>query len=270
MKKALVVGIAWYPNPNELANPVHDAVDVRDELVKHWSFPSSQARLLCDSRASKAAIMDGLRWLISASRPKDELVFYFSGHGSQVVDLDGDEYRDHQDEILCPHDFMMQWGAPLSDDVLARAFKPLAKGAHLTVILDCCHSGTATREITPRSSLTPKTRHIRPPLDIAIRSEGQVVNRFGLKQERGYIAVDKTMRHLLLAGCGSDQTASDGAGSHGAFTEELLAFLRSGGHTWVDGITQINKRLAEIGYQQTAQIEGPADRINGYPFGGGA
>jgi hypothetical protein len=50
------------------------------------------------------------------------LLFMFSGHGSQVPDMDGDEV-DKLDEIICSYDCNSYWNSPLSDDVLARILK---------------------------------------------------------------------------------------------------------------------------------------------------
>src|ERR687892_533321 len=60
-----------------------------------------------NERATKAQIMRRLHEIIDASRPGDVVVFYFSGHGSQIRDRDGDELSDALDELLCPYD--MDW-----------------------------------------------------------------------------------------------------------------------------------------------------------------
>jgi hypothetical protein len=66
------------------------------------------------------------------------LFFNFSGHGTQVVDEDGDE-EDGFDEALCPSDFEV--AGTLTDDVLCSWLESLP--AHrLFAVCDCCHSGT--------------------------------------------------------------------------------------------------------------------------------
>jgi hypothetical protein len=66
------------------------------------------------------------------------LFFNFSGHGTQVVDEDGDE-EDGFDEALCPSDFEV--AGSLTDDVLCGWLESLP--AHrLFAVCDCCHSGT--------------------------------------------------------------------------------------------------------------------------------
>ena len=45
--------------------------------------------------------------MIGQAEAGDVVVFYFSGHGSQIRDRDGDELTDQLDEVICPYD--MDW-----------------------------------------------------------------------------------------------------------------------------------------------------------------
>lgn len=63
-----------------------------------------------------------------------ELVVYFSGHGSRAKDRNGDE-DDGLDECLVLMDGL------LSDDIISAMLK-LHRNKSLTLIADCCHSGT--------------------------------------------------------------------------------------------------------------------------------
>ncbi|KAL4339033.1 hypothetical protein AHAS_Ahas12G0269700 [Arachis hypogaea] len=58
-----------------------------------------------------------LRWLIEGSKSGDSLVFFFSGHGTQELDLNMDEI-DGYDEAICPLDFEYQ-GKILDDEINA-------------------------------------------------------------------------------------------------------------------------------------------------------
>ena len=121
MKKALLVGINWYPDPrNELKGCVNDVRQMADTLKSRYGFPGDGTmRILTDARATTKAILDGLAWLTAGASPGDSLVFHYSGHGSQVPDKNGDETSDRLDEILCPYD--LDWDHPLTDDDLASA-----------------------------------------------------------------------------------------------------------------------------------------------------
>ena len=161
MKKALLVGINRYPDPgNELKGCVNDVRQMAETLKSRYGFPGDgNMRILTDARATTKAILDGLAWLTAGASPGDSLVFHYSGHGSQVPDRNGDETTDRLDEILCPYD--LDWDHPLTDDDLAAACAGVPQGALLTVILDCCHSGTGLRDFVrppPRSVLRHRPR----------------------------------------------------------------------------------------------------------------
>jgi len=74
----------------------------------------------------------------------DYFVFYYSGHGTQVDDSDGDE-DEGQDEALCLVDPQGQisYDTLLIDDDLAEALTDnVDENVRIIVLTDCCHSGT--------------------------------------------------------------------------------------------------------------------------------
>ncbi len=84
--------------------------------------------------------------MLRDSKKGDVAVLHYSGHGSNVPDDNSDE-ADGRDEILCPTD--LDWDDPLRDDWLRTTFDGMKDGVNLTVIMDCCHSGTNTRAFLP-------------------------------------------------------------------------------------------------------------------------
>ncbi len=60
--------------------------------------------------------------------------------GGQIKDTSGDEL-DGLDECLIPSDYQ-QKGVIIDDDWNYRLFARLPNGVHLTVVFDCCHSGS--------------------------------------------------------------------------------------------------------------------------------
>ena len=105
--------------------------------------------------ATKSAIQKGLDSIVTSGRAGDVLFVHYSGHGSNIPDASGDE-ADHRDEILCPTD--LDWADPLLDDWLRTLFDTTAAGVNLTVVMDCCHSGTGTRAALPADSREPVER----------------------------------------------------------------------------------------------------------------
>ena len=273
-KLAVLVGINKYED-TPLSGCVNDARDLYQLFTGSFAFAPDDVRVLLDKRATSGAILKRLDWLVGTAKAGDELVFAYSGHGARVRDRNGDELKDHLDECLVPIDF--DWDDPkITDDVLALRFKRLPKGARLTVVLDCCHSGTATRELGGVASLARKSRprFVRPPIDVGMRAEGRSLptNRLGVKQKAGWLDVDPTMNHLLLAASSSDQTAADAefhGRANGALTRALIDEIENNqGTTWLQVMIGVNARLKSEGFDQVAQLEGAAVLINGYPMGG--
>jgi len=119
--RALLVGINDYPSA-PLRGCVPDVEAIWNILIEEYAVNPDHVRLLLDQRATKAAVLVRLRWLLEQSVPGDVALFWFSGHGSQVRDRDGDELKDNKDELLVTAD-KEWWLDPLTDDHLRREFK---------------------------------------------------------------------------------------------------------------------------------------------------
>ena len=109
-KKALLVGINDYAPVGaggpDLRGCVNDVRDMANTLNVLGIIPATPGtmQILTDARATRAAILNGFKWLIKGAKKGDVLVFHYSGHGSQVADTSGDEL-DGKDETICPHDY---------------------------------------------------------------------------------------------------------------------------------------------------------------------
>ena len=270
MRKALLVGINRYPDPgNELKGCVNDVRQMADTLKRRYGFPADgNLRTLTDARATTKAILDGLAWLAAGASPGDSLVFHYSGHGSQVPDRNGDETTDHLDEILCPYD--LDWDHPLTDDDLAAACAGIPQGALLTVILDCCHSGTGLRDfVRPRGiplSEAPDRRRFLPHPE----SPHPDPERPRILARRFGVSITRT-NAVLIAACRDDQTSADAwidGGYHGAHTHYLCQSLRNGPGdlTCRALVSATGSALSRAGFDQVPQLEGPARLLAGPAF----
>ncbi|CAN0121474.1 unnamed protein product [Ectocarpus fasciculatus] len=65
---------------------------------------------------------------------------HYSGHGGSVKDTSGDE-ADNMDETLVPVDYKSS-GQITDDEILKELVMVLPEGVTLTVVMDCCHSGS--------------------------------------------------------------------------------------------------------------------------------
>jgi metacaspase-1 len=299
MKKALLVGINRYPDPgNELKGCVNDVRQMAETLKSRYGFPGDgNMRILTDARATTKAILDGLAWLAAGASPGDSLVFHYSGHGSQVPDRNGDETTDRLDEILCPYD--LDWDHPLTDDDLAAACVDVPQGALLTVILDCCHSGTGLRDLGrsgnlhPLAGLTrtanpvhsggaiPRGKFVRPrgipPSDVPERyrflpqpeAPNPAPQRRRRPARRFGVSVTRT-NAVLIAACRDDQTSADAwinGGYHGAHTYYLCRALATGAYdlTYRTLVSTTGTAISRAGFDQVPQLEGPA-KLLALPF----
>ena len=265
IKKAVVVGIDKYQNPQwNLQGCALDATIMSGMLQDHFGFPGDNIRLVLDNRATKANILDRLRWLVQDAKAGDVLAFFYAGHGSQVRDRNGDELEDQIDEILCPHD--LSWDDPLTDDILHEYFSKVPEGVNLTVVFDCCHSGTATRSLFVPVDADGKVigepeykkiRYITPPVDIEHRARGLSLP----VQPIGGTSVGKAS-HILLAACKSNQEAQEKTfqgQTRGAFSFFMgEALKRDNWDITNKGIYEHTLiRLKDNGFIQIPQLECP-------------
>ena len=229
-RRALCIGIDQYPNPaHRLAGCVADARSWSDALAKS-GFSTT---LLLDRDATRSAIDGGLRELIRTSRPGDVIVFQYSGHGTQVRDLNGDE-TDGYDEALCPVDFAA--GALYIDDDLKEVLAAVPDGVNLTCFTDCCHSGSNTRFA---GTLGPAGRGAaaadeRPRYVVATPAieAAHVAFRERMDSSPRAVAIGASrMREVKFAACQDREVAWESNGQ-GEFTVRAMQLLAAGTAGW--------------------------------------
>ena len=270
-KKAFIVGINDYKpagtGGQDLSGCVADSQDMANTLVI-LGFEAKNMRICTDRRATKSGIMKGLAWLTKNSKKDDTLVFYYSGHGSQVADLDGDEI-DRKDEILCPHDISFGEKIYILDDDLRNIFNNIPVGVTLEVILDSCCSGTATREIRKE---TTKSRFMTPPLDYSFHIDYQpeIVGRKILR-DGGKKKLVEGLNHVLWSACKdyqtSEETEIDG-GVRGVFTYHFCKVLRrtNGNISRKELYKIVNAAIKKQGAEQIPQLESSSKEMLDKPF----
>ena len=266
-KKALLVGINIYKPElgSNLRGCVNDVENIRELLVNYFGFNPENIRVIINERATKLDILERLGWLLSETVSGDELVFHYSGHGSQVRDRHGDELDDDLDEILCPHD--LNWDDPLTDDILATLFDKVPVGVNLTMISDSCHSGTITRDIGCNGNMVDSIpKRIIPPYDIRSRSLGLKIQK---KRNLG-MSREIVQNHVLLSGCKDNQTSSDayiGGKYQGALSWALTTAIKENPNmTWLELHKIITDKLKS--YTQDPQLSGNDVLLNRKIFGG--
>ena len=151
-KYALLVGITDYSRDglSKLDGCLNDVRDMRQELIDDFGFKPENIRVVTNQDATRGGIVKAFRAQLhdnAAKDPKGTYLFYYSGHGFQAPDHNGDEKLEDPDDTK--DETFMAWDVDLIDDdvdILCRETRgvPNFTGS-LTVILDSCHSGTATR-----------------------------------------------------------------------------------------------------------------------------
>lgn len=146
-KKALLIGINYRNTNSELNGCVNDALSVKALLVQKWGFKDDHIVLLTDDthiQPTRDNIITSVKSLVESAEEGDVLFVHYSGHGSYVLDKNGDE-DDNFDECLVPLDFQQQTSGLITDDELYQTLvKPISdKSLKLFMLCDSCHSGTA-------------------------------------------------------------------------------------------------------------------------------
>ncbi len=264
-KKALLVGINRYKIPGaDLRGCVNDVKNLKGVLTRYYGFAEKNIRVLTDFQATKKAMQSEISKLVGKAKAGDILLFHYSGHGANVPDKNGDE-ADHRDEILCPTD--LNWQDPLLDDWLRVEFDKVPSGVNLTVIMDCCHSGTNTRAIQPPDAKRIE-RFLPCPLDLLAVESGKRLrgsvrgsrSQLRAATKRGDV-VNVSMPELLITGCRSTQTSADAfiANSYnGALTYCLVSAInaRKGKLTYRELHTLTLQGLKKGRFDQVPQLEG--------------
>ncbi len=170
-KHALIVAIGDYPQNTGTTDDWTDLSSINDyELVKDFlsqqGFDENNVSALLDAKATSENLRKSFEDILNNLKTGDIFYFHFSGHGQQVGDaaissskiLRKDE-DDGYDEALVMYDAPKKhfdgynYENHFVDDELryytTEIRKKLGAEGQLIVVLDACHSGTATRGSEP-------------------------------------------------------------------------------------------------------------------------
>ena len=268
--RAVLVGIDEYERDDvpSLHGCVNDVALVRSLLKQYFQVPNEDLRVVVNSRATKANILERIEATIARAEAGDVIVFYFSGHGSQIRDRNGDELTDGLDEIICPYDMDWDRGTYLVDDELDEMFGSLPPGVLLEAFFDCCFWGADARGLEPApppAVLRRDVRYLQPPFDIAARAEGDW-DRLDIHRLRACSFAD---RNVMWGASQEGQPAGedyiDGR-ANGIFTYWGCRFIAENIER-VDRLEYTREQLLEdvrgylhmLGYTQTPELSAPGE-----------
>jgi hypothetical protein len=158
MQRALVIGINTYEAPPDyhtekfnvrnaenLNGCVNDAKSISAVLNKKYGFQNNYIDTLYNRNATRNAILSSLQKLYDSSKEGDVAVLYYSGHGSHVKNSLTSKLE-KQDQTIVPSDTYVDSVHDIRGPELNRYFNLFVdKKVKLTVIFDCCESGSLAR-----------------------------------------------------------------------------------------------------------------------------
>jgi hypothetical protein len=282
---ALLVGIDEYPAPiPPLRGCVNDITAVEHLLKARLAADEYlPPKVLKNAEATRQAVIDGFTHLREAG-PDDVALFYYCGHGSQ--ERTPPEFwhlePDRLNETLVCYDSRLADNFDLADKELAKLIAVVAaRGAHVLIILDSCHSGSGTRvteSVGVRRAPTdlrerPLSSFLVTPEEVAaLTAQGESRNLAGVQS--GWVKLPWG-RHIVMSACRDDEEAKetnvDGL-MRGAFSYFLINTLQGAGAGWTyrDLCKRVNALVRTKVARQSPLIEAPTARELDQPFLGGA
>jgi hypothetical protein len=287
-KWALLVGVNEYPRLDKryhLSGCVNDVSAIEELLTgPQFGFPPEHVLKLTSpasggsSLPTRANILEAFREHLTENpriRPGDVVVIYYSGHGSQIPDEEGDE-EDGFDETIVPCDAgpdrsKREDVLDISDDEISLMLEHLAERTrNINLIFDSCHSGTVTRDLADAPG---QERHLPAatyPVEARPRAAAATTRSMG---PSGWMPLSDG--YVLLSACMADERArEDGFGfwrkkRFGLLTYYLLETMREVGTetTYYDIWDRLKVKVSSHNRWQNPQIEGAYERK---VFGGAA
>jgi hypothetical protein len=267
---ALSVAINAYDPERGGMSPLHGCINDIDAFAGWLRRSVATERLshvrLVDAEATRAAVGDAFRSHLGQARRGDVAVFHFAGHGRrarQAVEFDPFD-RDGHEEGLVLWDSSQDANAfDLADKELALLVDDAAaQGADVVLIIDCCHSGTLTRDADGLAGFQVRSapersggggKYFRGLKDYA---DGRYLEM----QQAGRLTVPAP-RHMLLAAAERRQLAKEREGQ-GVFTASLLHALEAtgGASTYAELFQKVRAAVRDRVAEQDPQFEA----LNGF------
>ncbi len=297
---ALLIGIDCYmpatvsgiPRYGTLRGCVNDIRLMEDLLRSRWHVPSERIFRLTASGSgetpsepfdvwpTRSNIVGAFRYLAEQAMPGDQVYIHYAGHGGRAVtvfpELKG---KDGLDESIVPTDYgqiqnlVQPEDRYLRDLDLATLLQGLVdRGLFVTMVLDSCHSGGATRgtdEDGVRGSdevdYVPRTRDNLVRIPASLRDDLQDVELGTRSAQVASGWVPGVKEYTLIAACRALELAREyktpNGETHGALTYWLWNALQSSAQTWDMAHRQVVAKVHGRYSDQTPQLQGAGDRL---------
>lgn len=229
-KKALLIGINYTGTRNELYGCINDVNSIKERISKEGFTNINVLTDLTTKKANRSNILEEFKNLLVNTKAGDLLFFLYSGHGSYILDKNGDE-TDGYDEMIVSCDLQ-----PVLDDELKSLIQAnLKPGVTLFAMFDSCFSGSVLdlkyqyMDSLNYEKYTENSKQLDTPGDV-----------------------------FMISGCTDDQTSSDAVFNNrpnGAMTWSLLEALKQKPTcNWRELITNMRTLLKTSQFDQIPQF----------------
>jgi len=226
-KYALLIGINYIGTKSELYGCINDSVKLRSFCENHLGYASNNIILMSEIsdnkslRPTRRNILKQMDIIRKKTIAGDNIFFHFSGHGTQLKDVSGDE-EDGYDECIVPLDAITIKGIRkekliIDDEIKSMFVDQLSHGVNLFGILDCCHSGTGfdlryklVRNINDEIPKNIESKGIKSYISNIFKREKKIFEKtIGYSLHMLPKQIPTSANVCLLSGCRDDQVSLD-------------------------------------------------------------
>jgi Caspase domain len=265
---ALLVGIDNYSRESKGVKSLNGCVNDIKAIEAHLRKQIATAdkwelveKILTNDLATRQAVIDGFNNHLCQADSEDVVLFYYAGHGSYEIapEFFRNQERDGKIETIVCYDSRTLLGLDLADKELSYLIEQVAKNnPHILIILDSCHSGTATRDPEVVERQTNSDGKVRDLKDFLFPEQW-----LDYRLSDSY----QSPRHIAIAACRNIQTAKEYKGSdgqsRGAFSYFLTEALQrtNGSLSYANLVQDINALITGKVKDQSPQVEATSDDL---------
>lgn len=269
---ALLVGIDRYAQPDKgqwhtLRGCENDVKLAREVLLDRFGFQDADIVTLASEKATHAAIVKAFHeHLVKRAGPETKVVFWFSGHGSQVPDPTQKDRayagpdEPGKDQTMLAYDSRRgaQNGShDLSDDEI-HSLLAAVRSRDVLFVSDCCHSGGLARG--GESTGVRGEADGDQPLDLeSLKKDGIWPKGLPLLEDD---AEGRLLPHVVhVAACAAEEEAGEfesPSGMHGTLSWFLCQTLREvpAETSWRVVVETVRARIAgRLGTRQNQRVD---------------
>jgi hypothetical protein len=160
--RALLIGTGEYKNSRFNLPGIAYDIDVMEGFARKLGFQTQEIRTLVKNQVTFDNIKESFdNFLSRGVGPTDSILIYYTGHGIQVRDKNGDEL-DGRDEALTLYGLRPiqggYKGVLIDDDI--ESFLSGLPSENVLLVVDACHSGTVTRGFSESIKLQTRAYNI--------------------------------------------------------------------------------------------------------------